>query len=121
MTRAAGQQLDLLDVRPYLLTGGRTTASVDLPLEARLLATDDGRTAFDSLGLEHAKLLRLCLDGLPVAELAGRIDLPLPVARVLLGDLVEQDLVAVDLPGAVDGDRPDLDLLERVLDGLQNL
>ena len=40
------------------------------------------------------------------------------VARVLVGDLAGEGLIAVHRPNHV-GDRPDLRLLERVLDGLQ--
>jgi uncharacterized protein DUF742 len=53
-----------------------------------------------------------------VAEIAGRLDLPLGVTRVLVADMADEGLVMVHRPTQA-GDRPDLALLERVLYGLR--
>ena len=53
------------------------------------------------------------------AEISARLRLPLGVARVVLGDLVDEGFVAQNTRSATG--RPDLRLLERVLDGLQAL
>jgi hypothetical protein len=42
------------------------------------------------------------------------------VIRVLVGDMADEHLVMVHRP-ATGGDRPDLAVLERVLDGLQSI
>jgi hypothetical protein len=85
-------------VRPYAMTGGRT------------------RPADDDLELETL----LCRDILSIAEISARLDLPLGVVRVLVGDMAEEGLVTVHRPASV-GDRPDLALLERVLYGLRTI
>lgn len=119
---AAGLPIfDLLEVRPYLLTGGRTMGDVELTLEAQLQVTDQGTDALPELNLEREEIIRLCLEPTSVAELAGRLDLPLQVSRVLVCDLIEEGLLALHVPVDSSSERPDLTLLERVLDGLQKL
>ena len=50
---------------------------------------------------------------------SGRLDLPLGVTRVLVGDMADGGLVMVHRPTQAAGERPDLALLERVLYGLR--
>ena len=119
--RAQPTPIDLLEVRPYLLTGGRTVGEVELTLEAQLQITPEGTAALDEINLEREEILRLCRAPMSVAELAGRLDLPLQVSRVLVGDLITEGLIALQVPVDSLADRPDLTLLERVLDGLQKL
>lgn len=107
-------------VRPYALTGGRTRAKVgDLPIEALLVASvpaaERGR-----LRHEARRIIDLCDTPISVAEVSARISVPLGVARVLVGDLVADGLVEVHRMENGNG-RPDVRLLERVLDGLQAL
>ena len=45
----------------------------------------------------------------------------LQVARILVGDLVNDGLVTTSTAPTQSTERPDLNLLERVLDGLQSL
>lgn len=118
--RSVPATIDLLQVRPYLLTGGRTMGDVELTLEAQLQITPQGTAALDRLNLEQEEILRLCRAPMSVAELAGRLDLPLQVSRVLVGDLITEGLIALQTPAGA-AERPDLTLLERVLDGLQKL
>lgn len=75
-------------VRPYTLTAGRTTTDVDLPLEApiqTLQAALFHRWPPDDV---REKIVQLCIKSPSVAEISSRLDLPLGVARVLVGDLV---------------------------------
>jgi Protein of unknown function (DUF742) len=51
---------------------------------------------------------------------SARLDLPLGVARVLIGDMADEGFVILHRPTTV-GDRPDLALLQRVLYGLHQL
>jgi Protein of unknown function (DUF742) len=107
-------------VRPYALTGGRTRpAHDDLEMESLVSTTSLGETSL-SLSLEHRSIALLCRDILSIAEISARLDLPLGVARVLVGDMAEEGLVTVHRPASV-SDRPDLALLERVLYGLRTL
>jgi Protein of unknown function (DUF742) len=59
----------------------------------------------------HACLARL---------VSPHLHLPLGVVRVLVGDMADEQLVVVHRPAHA-GDRPDLALLERVLDGLRTI
>ena len=107
-------------VRPYAMTGGRTRPSDDdLELETLVSTTSLGETSL-TLSLERRSIALLCRDSLSIAELSARLDLPLGVVRVLVGDMAEEGLVTVHRPASV-GDRPDLALLERVLYGLRTI
>lgn len=103
-------------VRPYVLTGGRTRASRDLALETLVSATAGVRSP---LPLEHVALVALCAVPVSVAEVAARLQMPLGVARVLIGDLVASGALTVH--GSSPAAGPDRALLARVLDGLRRL
>jgi hypothetical protein len=108
-------------VRPYAMTGGRTRSIRDeeLELETLVTTTAEGEMAAPTLNLEQRSIAMLCRDLLSVAEISARLDVPLGVARVLIGDMAEGGLLAVHPPHRSDDDRPDLALLERVLYGLR--
>jgi hypothetical protein len=106
-------------VRPYAMTGGRTRPADDLELETLVSTTSQGETSL-TLSLERRSIALLCRDILSIAEISARLDLPLGVVRVLVGDMAEEGLVTVHRPASV-GDRPDLALLERVLYGLRTI
>ncbi|MGF1596668.1 MAG: DUF742 domain-containing protein [Acidimicrobiales bacterium] len=110
-----------LRVRPYLLTGGRTRSAVDLPLEAQVRTTPAGEEADDGRSPEHREILALCAEPHSVAEISALLDIHLQVARILVGDLVSEELVTTSTASPLPSERPDLHLLERVLDGLQSL
>lgn len=78
-------------VRPYTLTSGRTDTGVDLPLEAPIQALQAGVAHRWPPNDARGRIIQLCGQGPPtpsVAEISARLDLPLGVARVLVGDLV---------------------------------
>jgi hypothetical protein len=110
-----------LRVRPYLLTGGRTQVDIDLPLESLIRATEDGTATVDELNLEREQIVRLCQEPISVTEVAARLGLPIQVGRVIIADLINEGLVQAHVAQAMPSERPDLNLLERVLDGLQSL
>ena len=108
-------------VRPYYMTGGRTRpAHDDLELETLVSTTAFGATSPKVGGVERRAIVSLCRDLLSIAEVSARLDLPLGVARVLIGDMAEEGFVILHRPTTV-GDRPDLALLQRVLYGLHQL
>jgi Protein of unknown function (DUF742) len=107
-------------VRPYAVTGGRTEARSRLAMEALVTTTARGWNVMHSLVPEYEKVCRLCSEFRSVAEIAALLRMPLGVTGVIVGDLAESGLVAVQQPGPTDG-QPDLALLERVLIGLRNL
>ncbi|GIG86314.1 DUF742 domain-containing protein [Plantactinospora endophytica] len=108
-------------VRPYAVTRGRArpvTGKFDLVSQvstARTVASQDV-----GLGPEHLAIIALCRRRLSVAEVAAHLDLPLGAVRVLLGDLLERQLVRVVEP------RPtpvltDDSIFEQVINGLRTL
>jgi hypothetical protein len=108
-------------VRPYYMTGGRTRpAHDDLEWETLVSTTALGETSPKVGGVERRAIIALCRDLLSIAEVSARLDLPLGVARVLIGDMAEQGFLILHRPATV-GDRPDLALLQRVLYGLHQL
>jgi Protein of unknown function (DUF742) len=106
-------------VRPYALTGGRTRPTHgDLELETLVSTTAFGQS-FPLRG-ERREIAALCRDLLSIAEVSARLDLPLGVVRVLVGDMADDALVSVHRPANLQ-ERADLALLERVLYGLRAL
>jgi hypothetical protein len=75
-------------VRPYTLTAGRTETSVDLPLEAPVQTLQAALAHKWPPNDVRDKIIQLCIKSPSVAEISARLDLPLGVARVLVGDLV---------------------------------
>ena len=108
-----------LRIRPYAITGGRTRARTDVPIEAIVYRTPSGEAATGRLTLERGQIVGLVSVPQSVAELSAHLKLPLGVVRVVVGDLVEEGLLGVNSQSG--NGRPDLRLLERVLDGLQAL
>lgn len=105
-------------VRSYVYTQGRTRSSVDLPIETLVKVTAQGTSAAPRLQLERKKIVALCNAPLSIAEISAHLSIPLGVARVLVGDMAEEGFLTSYKPR---DERPDLKLLERVLDGLQAL
>jgi hypothetical protein len=75
-------------VRPYTLTAGRTGTNVDLPLEAPIQTLHAGLAHRWPPNDARGKIIQLCVKSPSVAEISARLDLPVGVARVLIGDLV---------------------------------
>jgi hypothetical protein len=112
----------VLRVRSYVLTGGRTRSDVDLPIETLVKVTPQGVSAAPRLALERKQIVSLCDAPISIAEVSAHLHVPLGVARVLVGDMCEEGFLTNFKPQhAMTGERPDLKLLERVLDGLQAL
>jgi hypothetical protein len=82
-------------VRPYTLTAGRTDTSVDLPLEAPVQTLQAALAHEWPPNDVRDKIIQLCIKSPSVAEISARLDLPLGVARVLVGDLVMSDYLRV--------------------------
>jgi hypothetical protein len=107
-------------VRPYAMTGGRTRPTHDdLEIETLVSTTSTGEQT-PKLTVEQRAIAALCHDILSIAEISARLHVPLGVVRILVGDMADEHLVMVHRPAHI-GDRPDLALLERVLDGLRTI
>jgi hypothetical protein len=107
-----------LRVRSYVLTQGRTRSHADLPIETLVKVTSQGVSAAPRLQLERKKIVGLCASPISIAEISAHLSIPLGVARVLVGDMAAEGFLTSYKPR---DERPDLKLLERVLDGLQAL
>ncbi|HEV3013622.1 MAG TPA: DUF742 domain-containing protein [Actinomycetota bacterium] len=107
-------------LRPYAMTEGRTEPTgPDLAIED-LIGAASATDPPPWLSLEHRSIALACRETLSVAELAARVDLPLGVTRVLVGDLATHGMVTVHrAPSHAGG--PNVALLEQVLHGLQKL
>jgi len=74
------------------------------------------------LALELRDIVEICRQPLSVAEVSAHLRVPLQVAKVLVGDLITSgDVESNDVAATQQGGRPDIQLLERVLEGLQSL
>jgi hypothetical protein len=84
-------------VRPYAVTGGRRAPSAaELPLEALVQALGTPTTGMTQ---ESRRVLELTAGGwLSVAELSAHVRLPVPVMRVVVGDLQRSRAVRVHAP-----------------------
>lgn len=106
-------------VRPYTLTGGRTAPKVALPVEATLRRQGSGPEG--PIDASLARILEVC-DRRSVAEVSALVSLPIGVARVLLGDLVEQGHVRAQATLTEDSSQDERrELIERTLRGLRTL
>ena len=105
-------------VRPYAITGGRTRSRcAHLAMEAIVVCSAQG-TARSRLVLERRRIAELAATPVSVAEISAHLQVPLGVARVLVGDMADEGLVQLHEPRT---GRPDILLLERVLNGIRAL
>jgi hypothetical protein len=110
-------------VRPYTITGGRTSHPAQdraFSLITQVL-TRDPEVDTALMEPEQAAILDLCRE-LPmgVADIAARLNLPVSVVKVLLGDLLDSSLVLTRAPVAM-AEAPDARLLQKVIDGIARL
>jgi hypothetical protein len=104
-------------VRPYALTGGRTTPAYELNLVSMVRAT--GNVPQERLDPELGQALELCSHmPVSVAEVAGKLQQPVQVTKVLLSDLIDAGAVTTR-PPVMTADPFDPYLLEKLLNGLQ--
>jgi hypothetical protein len=108
-------------VRPYTVTGGRArpaAGTLDLLSYVESLYAPDADTVH--LQPEHRSILSLTRTALSLAEIAAHIDLPVGVVRVLIGDLVQANLVST-FSSSTPVHPPDEHILQAVIDGLRAL
>lgn len=108
-------------VRPYTKTGGRTRSDNDLAIETLVSTSRRGKAPGAASLAEHRTICGLCQETRSVAEVAAHLQLPLGVVKVLLGDMVGMGLVLIHQNDTVVGERPSIELMERVLSGLRRL
>ncbi|MYT29934.1 MULTISPECIES: DUF742 domain-containing protein [unclassified Streptomyces] len=104
--------------RLYVLTSGRSVPS-EAPLDMVTLIVTRNRPG-SSMQPEQAAILRICDYPLSVAEISAYVHLPVSVVTVLLAELLESGHVEARAPIPT-ASLPDVELLEAVMNGLQNL
>jgi hypothetical protein len=105
-------------IRPYAMTGGRTTADSEISLEAQIQASTRASHHLGAYRWEAAKVVELVQSPMALIEIAARLEIPIGVARVLVADLVADGAVVLHVPEKT---QSFASLLERVLDGVRNL
>jgi hypothetical protein len=74
-------------VRPFVITGGRTRAT-DSSLRMETMVQTVGKPR-DDLSFEKARIVDYSYEPISIAEIAAELGVPLGVAMVLVGDLVD--------------------------------
>ena len=110
-----------LRIRPYAITGGRTRSLKELEIETIVRTSARGAVQQGRLTLERKRIAGLCATPLSIAEVSAHLKMPLGVTRVLVGDMASEGLLDSHMPATTTNKRPDIRLLERVLNGLQAL
>lgn len=106
-------------VRPYAVTGGRTRSDTHgLDLITLVVAVRDHA---EHLEPESLRILRVCRQPLSVVEVAAKVDLPLQVVKVLLSDLITQQLMIFRSAVRITEEAPAPHVLQAVLDGIRKL
>jgi hypothetical protein len=107
--------------RPYTLTGGRTRPPADRVYDL-MDVVGHGQVVPDPAVLrpEQMRMIAVCSTPVTVADLASGTDLPIGVLRILLADLVHDQLLEVRTPAAKTR-LTDKNVLRQVLEGLHAL
>ena len=105
-------------IRPYAMTGGRTTSNAEISLESQIQTSTRLNGDATTYRWEAAKILRLAERPMALVEIAARAEIPIGVARVVISDLVEAGAVNVQRNAPVTSYTS---LLEKVLDGIRDL
>ncbi|MDE3724331.1 DUF742 domain-containing protein [Nocardiopsis sp. N85] len=108
-------------VRPYTMTRGRVRPTGTGPrLDLITIVVTARERREHALEPECRAILDLCRRPISVAEISARLDIPLTVVRVLLGDLLADGDIRTR--AAVPAARlPEKKVLQAVLDGIRRL
>jgi Protein of unknown function (DUF742) len=108
-------------VPAYAFTRGRTRpAGQELPLEATVEATELAALHRAELQVEWRAIVLMCARPTSVVEIGAALQVPVGVARVLVGDLANAGYLVVHLPRPAQPDgAPGQEILGRLLDGLR--
>ncbi len=107
-------------VRSFAVTGGRVRSGAPLDLLAYVVATAAAPDVMWQIQPEHRAILAHATVPISLVELASYVDLPLGVVRVLIGDLVELEAIAIQEPAAQSSAHDD-HVLKAVIHALRTL
>jgi hypothetical protein len=101
-------------VRPFVVTGGRTRArDTSLRMETMVQTVNE---APSDLNFEHARTVEACWEPRSIAEVAAEVGMPLGVAMVVVGDLVEAGCLETSDPVEIE-----LSTITRMIDRVRAL
>jgi len=104
-------------IRPYAITKGRTRpASSELDLITLVVRSGIHPRRLDP---EYEHVLDICEVPQSVAEVGAKTGLPLGVVKVLIGDLIERNYLI--FRSRQTHAMPDLEMMQKVLDGIRRL
>jgi hypothetical protein len=108
-------------VRQFALTGGRARSSgADLPFETLVQTSTTGRRDEAILPPERRSIIQMCDSPISIAEISAHLHIHLGIARVLVADMGDDQLINITAPvNTTSG--PDTALLERLLHELEAL
>ncbi|MFG3254382.1 DUF742 domain-containing protein [Streptomyces sp. NPDC048172] len=106
--------------RLYLLADEKKKPDEHVPLDVVSLILSRGEPSA-SLQPEQASIVQICEYPLSVAELSAYLKLPVSVVMVILTELLTGGHVEARAPATQSKSLPDIQLLEAVMHGLQNL
>lgn len=105
-------------IRPFLVTAGRTRtnlAYLNMETMVKTTGVDPARLRF-----EASQVIGLCRGPLSVAEISAHLKIPLGIAKVLVGDLIEDGYLSpfktVSASAAAD-----INLIQRLAAGVRAL
>jgi hypothetical protein len=107
-------------VRPFAITRGRAGRNLHNLDMISLVVAVRPVAEVATLDREYAEILRMCQRRpLSVAEIAAQLDLLMAAVKVLVSDLIDSGhLIVRSAPPA---GRPNLELLQAVLDGIRKI
>jgi hypothetical protein len=116
-----GRPRDQRVVPVYAFTRKRTRhAGRELPIEAVVTTVEPALHAGAGLQMESRAIVTMCGRPMSLAEVAATLRVPIGVARVLVGDLVNAGYLSMHLPRpATAHGGPSQAVLGRLLDGLR--
>lgn len=107
-------------VRAFLVTSGRTTSALVLEFES-MVSVAPNRENDGGLRFERAQAFALCatFGAQSIAELSARLSIPIGVAKVIAGDLVQEGFLTVH--AAQPNLSKDVAMLRRLIHGVRAL
>jgi hypothetical protein len=106
-------------LRPYVRTGGRTHAAIDLAIEALVIGVPSVHD-HSEIAHEHRQVHALCAEPRSVAEVAAYTRVPIGSARVIIADMLGLGMLVQCSPEDPT-ETPSMDLMARVREGLRHL
>jgi hypothetical protein len=108
-------------VRTFAVTGGRAGRDLHNLDILTLVMAARGEADSTALNREYREILRLCQHrALSIAEIAAHMNLLLAAVKVLVSDLIDGGYL-IHRPPVPAASRPDINLLQAVLNGVRNL